>query len=323
MGRLLQNFWPGLCTIIRGLLRWLHRPPPHGVRHGRCCIDVPPDAYKRADPLIYAQYYLMKMGLSVTWDNPDIQLFDHGVPVPPSTKLAPDHAYQVQVRVWNGSYDAPAAGVGVQLSYLSFGVATTTHPIATRVISLGVKGSPHCPSFAAFRWRTPAIAGHYCLQARLDWADDANPDNNLGQKNVDVGVAHSPARFTFRLRNAASVRRGFVLEADAYQLPALRPCDDRPPPRAPTRIAESRARWQVALREQGRGTSPVPADWTVRIVPRELTLAPDEERTIQVAIEPRDPAFIGTRSFNIHAFVIGNGNDHQLAGGVTLQVTRS
>lgn len=157
MGRLLKDFWPGLCTIIQGILRWLRKPPPHGVRREHCCIDVPPDVYKRADPLIYAQYYLMKMGLSVTWDNPDIQPFDNGVPVPPSTILIPDHVYQVQVRVWNGSYDAPAAGVGVQLSYLSFGVATVTHPIATTEISLGVKGSPHCPAFASFDWRTPAI----------------------------------------------------------------------------------------------------------------------------------------------------------------------
>lgn len=136
-------------------------------------------------------------------------------------------------------------------------------------------------------------------------------------------MAHSSANFTFQLRNDASVRRPFFFEADAYQLPAPRPCDDKPPPRAPSRIAESRARWQIALREQGRGTSPVPPDWAVVIDPRELTLSPDEERIIHVAIEPKDPAFTGTRSFNVHAFAIGETNDHQLVGGVTLLVTRS
>ena len=53
-----------LCRLAKGRL-----PPRPPVRND-CCIQLPPDVYKRADPLIYSQYYLMAQGLAVTWDNP-------------------------------------------------------------------------------------------------------------------------------------------------------------------------------------------------------------------------------------------------------------
>jgi hypothetical protein len=318
----LKNFIPGLLIIWRGIRRWCKSPPPRGVRRDKCCIDVPPSSYKRADPLIYAQYYLLKMGLAVTWDNPDIFIFDGNTLIPSSQQLKPDYVYRVEVRVWNGSYDAPAAGVGVHLSYLSFGAGTKSNPIASTIIVLGVKGSTHCPAYAWFNWRTPKTPGHYCLQARLEWADDANPDNNLGQRNCNVGAAHSPATFAFPLRNDASVRKTFVLEADTYQLPKQRACGEREP--APkTRIEESRERWKVALREQGQGLFPVPADWQVTINPAEAQLGPGEERTINVAIEPKDPAFKGMKVFNIHAYSVLEDKTRHLVGGVTLEVTKS
>ena len=49
-------------------------------------IYVPPHTYKRPDPMIYSQYYLASKGIAVTWDNPDIQLFDGGT-VPGKTTV--------------------------------------------------------------------------------------------------------------------------------------------------------------------------------------------------------------------------------------------
>ena len=40
----------------------------------RECLPLPDDVYRRPDPCIYAQYYLMSQGFAVTWDNPDIWL---------------------------------------------------------------------------------------------------------------------------------------------------------------------------------------------------------------------------------------------------------
>lgn len=323
--------WKGLGEILRAVWRLLLRLLRLRRRAGRggdCGVRLP-DSYRRPDPLLYAQYYLMSMGLAVSWDNPDIQLFEPGPGGPESlgapvgsSDLQPNHVYRVRVRVWNGSFDAPAVGLPVHISYLSFGAGTTSHHIATRFVDLGVKGSSKHPAFAFFDWRTPE-AGHYCVQARLEWSDDANPDNNLGQENVNVGVVHSPAEFSFALRNEGAVRRRFVLEADAYRLPKLEPCPEEEQPgrgeRRLPRIAESRARWERARREQARGAFPVPAGWTVHIDPAELLLAAEEERQVTVSVDVPHAADLPA-TLNVNAFALHEDDGRELVGGVTLQV---
>jgi hypothetical protein len=314
---LLRAIWFLLCRLLHR-----RRSPTH--EDNGCCIDLPPDVYKRADPLIYSQYYLMAQGLAVTWDNPDIELFDGATLV--TGPLQANHRYRVRVRVWNGSYDAPAVGLGVALSYLSFGAQTVSHPVAGTSVNLGAKATANCPAFAEFGWTTPAAGGHYCLQAQLSWADDANPDNNLGQKNVTVAAAQSPAEFAFVVRNEASVTRRFVLEADCYLLPRLRPCgeDADSRDRQPTpRLVESKRRWAAALQEQSYGQFPVPNDWSVQIVPDRLSLEPREEATVQVLIEPTDPTFRGSKNFNIHTFALDESGAREMTGGVTLTATKA
>src|SRR6266853_337974 len=43
------------------------------------CGKFTAPAYHRPDPCIYDQYYLMSLGLAVTWDNPDISIWQGGV----------------------------------------------------------------------------------------------------------------------------------------------------------------------------------------------------------------------------------------------------
>jgi len=262
----------------------------------------------------------MKQGLAVTWDNPDIQLLDAGVPVS-SSSLQADHDYDVVVRVWNNSYDAPAANLPVHLSFLSFGAGTTSTFVGKTYIDLGVKASPHCPAFAKIAWHTPKKKGHYCLQAFLDWPDDANPDNNLGQENTNVGKLQSPANFTFPVQNNSGVTRRYLLEADMYRLPPLDPC---PPQRrtgqTTTRLQESRMRWAKALATQGYGGFPVTPEWSVTIEPRLFTLNPNQEVQVNVKIEYLLGTFVGQQAFNINAFANGPHTDRELIGGVTLTV---
>ncbi len=323
----LLRLFPLLLLLIRALLRWKCR------RKKRNCeneIDVPADTYKRADPMLYAQYYLMKMGLAVTWDNPDIVLYRNGVQA--SYPLLPDTAYDVKVRVWNNSYDAPAVQLPVFLSFLSFGASTTSTSVGMTKINLGVKGSSQCPAFASFTWKTPAAAGHYCLQAYLQWTDDANPDNNLGQENTNVGQLQSPATFTFRVKNNAAMPRRFTYEVDDYTLPKLRPCADQTlPPRdrkaaPPSRLEVSRRRWAAALATQAYGKFSNPPDWNIQIVPDKEILAPLEEITVHVSIEPAFEGFTGRKAFNIQTFseavaaVLATGKSFE--GGVTLYVEK-
>src|SRR5437762_13267176 len=94
--RLLLRLLPLLLPFLRGLIRSIrncfHRPERRG-----CCVHLPSTSHKRADPMLYSQFWLMKQGLSVTWDNPDIQIYDlNGVHVSP-WGLTPDRDYQVIV----------------------------------------------------------------------------------------------------------------------------------------------------------------------------------------------------------------------------------
>src|SRR5205809_3325151 len=92
------------------------------------CTPVRDIAFKRPDPLIYSQPYLMSQGLAVTWDNPDIHLELGGATVP-SSSLDPDTEYEVVARIWNGSTQAPAVSLPIRFSYLSFGIGATSTPI--------------------------------------------------------------------------------------------------------------------------------------------------------------------------------------------------
>lgn len=318
--KLLPAIFTKLLFFLAGLWRAIRRGfrrPPRGV----CCLYLP-DVHVRPDPMIYDQYYLMAQGLAVTWDNPDIQIYDlSGTPVSPYG-LTPDQDYKVVARIWNNSYQAPAVGMPVVLSYLSFGIGITDTFVAATAVDLGVKASAQCPAFANFVWRTPAIPGHYCLQALLIWPDDANPFNNLGQKNTQVGTLASPAVFPIPVHNQATIRRRFDIVADMYQLPVLPPCSDQPVfPREKGRFAESQSRWRAALATQAYGMFPVTPDWNVAITPAALELGPGETATVTVSIEPASGAFTGTQLFNVHGFAApSDGGARTLAGGVTLSV---
>lgn len=315
---LLLGWFPALIALCRGLIALLCNRPRRRSTSNRDqagnagpCAPLNSPVLVHPDPLIYDQYYLARLGLAVTWDNPDIQLFHQGTPVS-SSELTPATEYQVVARIWNGATDAPVAALPVEFSYLSFGVGAASHPIGWTTVDLGVKGGPNHPAFAVHSWTTPATPGHYCIQALLHPFDDANWDNNLGQENTQVGYAHSPANFTFTLRNDGTVRRSYTFDVDAYHLTPPAPC---PPP------AHNQRRRKVA----SPGTIPVPSahkkgqdalpdNWRVSLDPAQPDLDVGEEITVHVTVDP-PPDFTGEQKVNINAFSQG-----VLAGGVTLVV---
>lgn len=283
-------------------------PPSKGVK-------LPGTIYKRPDPFLYSQSWLMSLGLAITWDNPDIDLFDPADPSPspapvPSHKLKPSTAYTVQARIWNNSLEAPAVNLLVRFYYLSFGIGTVRNYIGETHINLGVKGSSHSPALAKIGWMTPASAGHYCLQAEIVWDDDANPLNNLGQKNVDVKKLNSPdATFTFPLRNISADDRKIALTADAYSIPALPACKPAETQRPSRDVGQGR------LAPHRRGAHPVPEGWLIDFHGAEhLELRAGEEKMVTVKITATD-AFVPMQAININGVAGGD-----LVGGVTLYV---
>jgi hypothetical protein len=308
-----------LIELIRRFLRQLRDHwKSFGTEHSaselppKDCTVVDNPSFHKPDPCIYSQQYLTSLGLAVTWDNPDIVLRRNGVVVP-EYDLLPDTDYQIEATVWNNSYDAPAMGVRVAFSFLSFGVGTVSTAIGTIFVNLGVKGGVNHPALAVMPWRTPAVAGHFCIQVLLTWLDDANPGNNLGQNNVDVVAAHSPATFTFQLRNDTGRPNRFRFAVDTYALPQSPACPVRIPAtdRGPlsTRLPAIRARHDPKAH-------PVPAAWTVDVSPAEPELAPGAETTVAVTVTP--PAgFTGRTPFNVNAYA-----GTRFAGGVSVTVEK-
>jgi hypothetical protein len=298
------------CQSLRGTCRYLRQGGTAKGDPDRCTTVHSP-AFHRPDPCIYDQYYLMSLGLAVTWDNPDITLLRNGTPVT-ETQLFPNTEYTIRATIWNNSYEAPVVGMPVQFSFLSFGIATISTPIAATTVDLGVKGGPGQPAVAEVPWITPPTPGHYCIQVQFECFDDANPDNNLGQNNTQVVPASSPATFSFTLRNDTNGDKRYSFEFDTYTIPPLSPC---PATRVAARI--SRTERLRELRERNdRANFPIPPGWTIDLSPETVTLAAGEERVIAVDITPA-ATFHGQQPFNVAA-------SHQdgYAGGVSLLVTK-
>lgn len=300
-----------LKTAARRLKATYKRPHADLDESGKPCDAFEHPAIHRPDPCIYSQEYLMSLGLAVTWDNPDIRLLRGGVQVP-EYGLEPDTDYEVEATIWNNSYEAPAVGLPVNVSFLSFGVTTVSQPIGRTFVNLGVKGGVGHPAVARVPWRTPPTPGHYCLQVQADWVDDANPANNVGQNNVDVAHPQSPALFRFRVRNATGDVARFTFEVDTYAIPPPPTCPPTLPPEGRLPLA---ARLPALRQRHDRSQFPVPPGWQVFITPPELTLAIDAEDDVVVQIEPPS-GFMGSQPFNVHARTVD-----RYVGGVSLTVT--
>jgi len=290
------------------LARWCRRRQLSEHERARArnpCVPIDRPEFIRPDPLIYAQYYLMRQGLAVTWDNPDIAILRGGKPVA-SSRLEPGVQYTLVARIWNNSTSCPVIALPVRFSYLDFGMGGAPVPIGTAATDLGVKGGPNHPAFASTSWVTPARAGHYCVQVELLPPDDLNWENNLGQRNFDVQLTHSPAEFTFALRNTTERRHRYRFAFDGYA------------PGVPPPCRELRTRPEEATRARralhAAGAHPLADGWRVEITPATPELDPGE--TVRVAVRAEGPpGFHGAQPINVHAYY-----DNTLAGGVTLTV---
>jgi hypothetical protein len=296
-----RDFW---AIVRRVVLRWCRQANGGRVVSPNRCVPIKDPAFVRPDPLIYDQYYLTSLGLAVTWDNPDIQLYLNGSPIS-SSSLLPGTTYEVVAQVWNNSIDAPVVAMPVAFSYLDFGIGTVSVPIGSTEINLGVKGGANCPSFAKALWTTPTTPGHYCIQVQLEPFDDTNLNNNLGQENTDVGVAHSPAVFNLTLRNDTPRTREYTFEVDAYTPGTPDPCGDG--------RDDAKARAERLARHR-RGSHPVPPGWQVSVNPEAPSLAPGESIPVTVTAAP-PVGFTGNQTLNVNAF-----HSIGIAGGVTLTV---
>jgi hypothetical protein len=323
---IVHDFWTTWMKFLKYLFALLlilfgiKKKKKHPLPKRSSCEPIRHPSMKRPDPMIYDQYYMMSRGLAVSWQNPDIQILQGGVPVASDFDLQPATTYTIRATIYNQSPDGIVVDMPLEFSYLSFGVGTQSHviPGPTQVVSLGVKGTPEGTAIAYMPWNTPAIPGHYCVQVSFEYIDDLNPFNNLGQNNTQVVQAASPAPFEFQLRNASPTRMPFHFELDTYQIPPPPTCSSNPATNAKgTALVGSADVSANVRRRNSRGDNPLPSGWTIEFNPETPTLDPGEEITVAATITPPD-SFHGTQPVNVHAF-FGN----ELAGGITIIVNRA
>lgn len=313
-----------LSRFLKRICKKLSKPPPNSIKNkkGPTKKKIPSHTYRRPDPMIYSQYYLMSQGIGITWDNPDIQLElpdktdpSKSNPVPASSFAAATE-YVIVANIWNGSSNAPAVNVPVRFSYLTFGIGTVKTFIGETTVNLPVKGADDLPALAKMKWTTPATPGHYCLQVEPFWFDDANPANNLGQENINVKPLNSPhASFSFPVRNEQRFTRRLRLEVDAYTIPSPAVCSTELADYPEISSAELERSRRLLLASQGKGQHPIPEGWTVEVTPDQFPLAPGEEQIVVVEITAID-SFVGMQAINVNAY-----DEFKLVGGVTLYVT--
>jgi hypothetical protein len=315
-----RDFCPALkdfCQLsLKNLCPCFCKKQGKAKRHS--CTHVAHPSFKRPDPMIYDQYYLMSLGLAVTWQNPDIQILHNGVPVPSAYDLKTSTTYQICATIYNASTEGIVYNMPVVFRYLSFGIGTKSNPIPgpSRTVTLGVKGTPEAVKVVEMDWTTPSKPGHYCIQVSFSYFDDLNPFNNLGQENTQVLQAASPVKIAFQLRNSAHVRKEFRFALDTFQIPPQPPCSE--PGSRQTQLRIWRHGVPEPVRQRNfRANHPLPSSWAVTFTPDNPVLAPDEEITVKGTISPPD-TFHGTLPVNIHAF-----SGATLVGGMTMIVNRA
>ncbi|WP_395373521.1 hypothetical protein [Marinicella sp. W31] len=197
---------------------------PEWPKEARCC-HVPEQVKRKPDPCIYSQAYRMSQGLSVTWNNPDIDITLPDGTLVDSSTLQPDTDYRVKARISNASFD-PALATSVRCYYRpwSFNSPDTTpvelNPDGTEAVRI-VHISPWQNATAEFTWRTPKEAGHYCLKVECRHPDDINPNNNIGQENTNVVAAAAGENFSVNalLANPLGEAQQVRVFADAFTMP--------------------------------------------------------------------------------------------------------
>lgn len=309
-----------LLVLILLFLAWIRllkrrsedKKTPHRIRHNvkGDCAPIKAINYKRADPLIYSQRYLMNLGMAVTWDNPDIQLYENNVPVS-SHALKPGTRYQIRARISNASTEAPVVGMPVKFSFLDFGAGNISIPIGQTLVNVGVLGGVNNPAYTETEWVTPMEAGHYCLQVKLIWADDINPENNLGQENTNVVYPESPAQFNFKVHNEGTHTHRYQIEVDTYEIPDLIDCEEK----------KNSKSYQTKLKQRhSRENYPIPQDWSVEIFDNDFSLNAGESKQVNGQITPPED-FKGKKAFNFNVFTVDKGK--KFVGGVTIYVEKN
>lgn len=292
------------------------------------CLPIPKEIIRRPDPSIYSQHYLWSLGIQVTWDNPDIKLYDPQGKFADSYNLKADTEYTIQATVHNRSTEAPAFSIPVLFNYRKWGASSgagSTY-IGTDVIDLPVCGGVGEPTTAKVNWKTPSEAGHYCIEVKIICPNDLNPGDNLGQENTNViNSSQSTVSVRVPIINPFSGNRVFQLSVNGYAIPR-KPIPqpeiyrerDNKNSNKPSTIMDPKKRLSLVIGANRIGNFPVSEELNAKVSETEVELEPREETEVMLSFEKANEEHNMIRKcINLTTIDKISG---QLIGGVTIIV---
>ena len=301
-----------------------------GVRTDKCCLKVPPRVWKKPDPYLYSQSYLMRLGLEVTWDNPDIRIERLGQEI--LGPLSPNTDYEIVATIHNASVEAPAFNVTAEFQLMDFGAGPIPKPIGSAAVPVvQVQGFP--PASVRVPFKSPATGGHKSVIVRLTCTDDAHPENNTGQKNLQVvNIAKGTANvggLVLPLFNPTPNEMKLLLKASTYRLAARR-VDNVESVVNPRRGFQKTGRFlsDVEFRDMVRrsrpkiveanrqGAFPLPADWALNLPVGPVAVPPGAGIEIHLPLKLPVDLPPGQHDLNVNAYAL-NGS---LFGGITIRI---
>lgn len=299
--RLFMLLWRKLCDCLR------RRTGPDPAVP---CLPISAGVWLQADAYLYSQPALMALGMAVTRDNPDVTLTDAAGNVVGSHDL-PATPYRLSVLSHNRAPDAPAPGLLVVFTLLTFGAGgTARQAIGSVPINLPVRAAPGEPTPASLVWTTPPASGHYCIEIEAVWPDDKFPIDNVGQHNTVIRQARRGERVQVHIPVGHS-RQGLTqlrVRLDSYRLP------ERALVRSEREDKAAFAKRVAAANHPDR--FPVDAAWRTALSRRELSLVAGGSASVDFeATVPASSAIGDEQRFNI---AVADVSGQRPIGGATV-----
>lgn len=174
----------------------------HGKTSDRYAVDV--FQVRTANPIdlyTYSQWddttWHLQPGGNLTWNNPEIQLYDSGGNSVASNNLNVTQIYTTKATIHNDTAFT-AKNVSVRFKWADFGVGQRVwHEMEGSPVVLDV---PPGETDAEVKW-APSETGHTCIVVEIYHIEDIKESNNSGQENCHVGTTASPAEVSFVVGN--------------------------------------------------------------------------------------------------------------------------
>lgn len=175
----------------------------HGQTSDRYAVDV--FQVRTANPIdlyTYSQWddttwHLQADGV-LTWNNPEIQLYDSNGNSVGSNNLVVGNQYTIRAKVHNDT-NFDANDVKVVFKWVNCGLGQPDR-VWEDIGTDGLNVPNNSVREAEIEWAPPST-GHLCAKVEIYHIEDINESNNKGQENLHVGPTSSSTEVSFAMWN--------------------------------------------------------------------------------------------------------------------------